>query len=321
MIRVSGGGEAPPVRKREERFPMAVTAKFDKTFETRYVGTTLAVNNTYRSLWDETLVTVHYWSGSAVDIAEFPVGQFEITVDATEDVVRLAREWLVAREYRHLIQQAVNASHTIDRGRKVKVIGGRKVAVGSVWTVKWYGETRFGWSSRLVNEATGEETWCDPKWLEVLAPTEEGLEKEIGTEVMAKAQEWADNFSCIAGLVKKLGLKFDRQQTTEEKREEGLKDLVETTIAENVRPEVRDLVLVGFTRAESLRGKRYLAATVSVRADNRSSRNVIIRFEIYSPTWVRVVFEGYRTSQVVDGEDAVVRALRGILGSLFAKAA
>jgi len=62
-------------------------------------------------------------------------------------------------------------AHKIWSGKRVKVVKGRKFPIGAEGTVKWSGETRFGFST-LVAWDDGSEGWLATHNLEISNPPE-----------------------------------------------------------------------------------------------------------------------------------------------------
>lgn len=149
---------------------------------------------TYAKVWspDEGRVKL-----VAVGNSEFgSSGSFE--VDASDEVKALAAAW-EAKELakRRLsdkisdISKRVEAAKLPSRGKRVKVVRGRKVAKGLTGLVFWAGEGRWGWRVGFTPDGGGEAVWTDRKNVEVIDDAAsadlEVIEKGLRAEYSALA--------------------------------------------------------------------------------------------------------------------------------------
>ena len=102
----------------------------------------------------------------------------EATKARYEEAVRLDQEFAVIRERvrraRDAKAKAAAEAREPKKGRKVRVVKGRKVAIGTEGTVTWYGEGRaYGFGSRApmrvgIKLASGEVVWTDASNVQVI---------------------------------------------------------------------------------------------------------------------------------------------------------
>jgi len=109
------------------------------------------------------------------------------SVDATPEVVAAYESYCAAARARHAAEQAAAEAKVPRKGRTVKVVKGRKVPVGTVGTVVWYGEGkdfgpkprfRGGWKSEPpmrvgVKDAAGQVHWTAASNVEVMVGADE----------------------------------------------------------------------------------------------------------------------------------------------------
>lgn len=75
----------------------------------------------------------------------------------------------VAKEKR-AAEEAAREAATPYRGKRVKVVRGRKVAKGTTGIVGWYGQCRYGNGYRVgIDTAAGERVWTNARNVEVVA--------------------------------------------------------------------------------------------------------------------------------------------------------
>lgn len=120
----------------------------------------------YAMVWDDetesprevTYASTRGWTynnGAAVDADEATQAKYA----AWQDRLREQRAELARRA-----EEA-----TPRRGKRVRVVRGRKVPVGTEGEVIWYGDK--GWGLRVgVRDDAGTVHWVDAKYVEVLAP-------------------------------------------------------------------------------------------------------------------------------------------------------
>jgi hypothetical protein len=94
----------------------------------------------------------------------------ELLAQYQAELARLEAARIAAERAAH--QAALEADRkreaaTPRRGKTVKVIRGRKVPVGTVGVVGWYGQTKFGW--RVGLDVAGQRLWTDAKNVEVVS--------------------------------------------------------------------------------------------------------------------------------------------------------
>lgn len=119
----------------------------------------------YAVVWSEKqeqLIRVDYASTRYYSIGH-------AVVDATPEVLAKARAWLEEWYVKRARVQAERESEFVKVGRKVKVVRGRKVPVGTTGVVKLIRDSQWGQS--IVLDTGSEELWVALKNVEVLEPS------------------------------------------------------------------------------------------------------------------------------------------------------
>jgi len=158
--------------------------------ETTHVGVVLALGE-YNGRDDSDFYAV-VWTGEGTERVEYastrgwtyPNGA---AVDATPEVLDAYEAYCAAARKRAADEKAAAEAKVPRKGRTVKVVKGRKVPVGTVGTVIWYGEGknfgpvpryRGGWSTTApmrvgVKDAAGTVHWTAASNVEVVEPASE----------------------------------------------------------------------------------------------------------------------------------------------------
>jgi hypothetical protein len=134
----------------------STTSRWEQGTEstTTYEGRVLAVyNRDYRAMSDvytyATFASVLSEKGSIVEILvnanfECDMGGGEAVVDATPEVVAQAAALKAAEAAAAEKAAEEREAARIERGRKLRVVRGRKVPIGTEGECSWYGQTQYG---------------------------------------------------------------------------------------------------------------------------------------------------------------------------------
>jgi len=141
-----------------------------------YVGAVLALRE--ENYYDDSDFYVIVWNGSELekvyyDTTRFPTTSYAV-VDATPEVIALAEKDLEEKMFRILLEEEKKDAEEVDLDKRVEVIKGKKVPIGTTGVVTKIWTRRFGTSGpvtcvRLLTDA-GEEVLTYAKNLKVLEP-------------------------------------------------------------------------------------------------------------------------------------------------------
>jgi len=143
-----------------------------------HVGTTIAVESYY-----DDGITDHYAIVIGADGARDSVyvsNPAQVVVDAPREIVDAYRAEIEARraavEAKRLAaiaareaEEAAREAALPLRGRRVRVVRGRKIAKGLEGVAFWYGETKYGWRVGFKVEGSDDPIWIDARNVEVVA--------------------------------------------------------------------------------------------------------------------------------------------------------
>lgn len=118
--------------------------------------------------------------------------------DASPEIMEAYKKMQEEAHAKKRAEQAERELHTPRLGKKMEVLKGKNK--GFVGIVKWVGETRFGESALLINEA-GEKVFTKPTNLKFLEAAVEGPKVEVGSKVTVKMGQHAGK----AGTVEWMG--------------------------------------------------------------------------------------------------------------------
>lgn len=99
------------------------------------------VLSTYeRNMYDDSDFLAVVWNGTSLEHVEYATTRGwtylnSAIVDATEETLNQVREYLTAIYTQQMIDLAVKQSKQIEKGRIVRVVKGRKIAIGTTGTV------------------------------------------------------------------------------------------------------------------------------------------------------------------------------------------
>lgn len=117
----------------------------------------------------------HVWDGERVDKVLYATTRGwtyrnSATVDATPEVREAATRWRAEREYEDLLAAARRRAESVDRGKRVRVVRGRKVPVGTEGEVFWTGADRYNRHETRVGlrDDAGTTHWTSASNLEVV---------------------------------------------------------------------------------------------------------------------------------------------------------
>jgi hypothetical protein len=97
------------------------------------------------------------------------------TVDATPEVLAKYKAYLAEQQRQGQVERERCAAATPTKGKRVRVVKGRKVPVGTIGTVFWYGQAReFGFAPRNGYKAHARDMHA---YAESLCPPSEGLKR------------------------------------------------------------------------------------------------------------------------------------------------
>jgi hypothetical protein len=102
----------------------------------------------------------------------------EATIDATPEMVAMHAAWKVGRLAGERMRERLAAedraqdkreeeARTPGKGKRLRVVRGRKVAKGTTGECMWYGETRWGWRVGIIPDGQTDPVWTDAKNVEV----------------------------------------------------------------------------------------------------------------------------------------------------------
>ena len=156
--------------------------------------------------WDNHAMPEFCYTALVVDegqIKSIVAGHEEVEVDATPELQEIYKTYLDGRLAELNAQRAEEEKRTARKGRVMRVLKGKnKDFVG---TVKWVGETKYGRSSLLINEA-GVKVFTKPHNVEMIteAPPEITPSSIINTTVKVKMGQNAGKVGLVewAGMTK-----------------------------------------------------------------------------------------------------------------------
>lgn len=118
----------------------------------------------YAVVWDEETQTVrgecYGWGGYGID---------EVDIDATPEAWEKAKAYTLPRVIQQLTQNYKDDSTDIKSGRQARIVAGRKYPKGVVVTIKFVGESQYGFYARIIF-ADGSEAFIDQRNIEVENP-------------------------------------------------------------------------------------------------------------------------------------------------------
>lgn len=123
----------------------------------------------YATVWDadEQKIKTIYYAYTGLGGTDYNTANVDITPE--NFAAALASVLPRIREQVELNLEAIHyeEAEKLWGGKRVKVVKGRKYSLGTQGTVKWAGETRFGFSARVIWD-DGDEGWIAQRNLEVL---------------------------------------------------------------------------------------------------------------------------------------------------------
>jgi len=158
--------------------------------ERSYEGATLCMrernyyhdSDFYAVVWDEVEQETKYIEYATTRGWTYANGA---RVDATDEIKAKAAEYQYVRYLEQLQKANQRQSREIATDRRVKVIKGRKVLIGTEGTVKWTGMGNYRNMRARIETDKGEEHWIDCSNLEIIEP-EQWLRPEATVKQAAR---------------------------------------------------------------------------------------------------------------------------------------
>lgn len=94
----------------------------------------------------------------------------EVEVDATPEVLALAKAWEAAEYERKRFERGEREARAVARGKVVRVVRGRKVKLGTIGLVFWVGDRGFGPRVGMNVEGVEGAVWTAASNVEVVLP-------------------------------------------------------------------------------------------------------------------------------------------------------
>lgn len=174
----------------------------------KYKGRVVAISAySTPGAWDNYALPEYSYHGIALmengELESFHAGDSNSGMpqpDASPELMARYQELLAKKEAERRAVQTEKERNSPAFGKKMQVLKGKNK--GFVGIVKWVGESRYGKSALLINEA-GEKVFTKPHNLLLIeeAPPEEPSKVVIGAKVVVKMGENAG----VAGTVQWLG--------------------------------------------------------------------------------------------------------------------
>lgn len=152
---------------------MAVTTDIRGTYETLYEGCVITwyeVNgyhdsDWYAEVWDEKTQSVQHFMFMTTRAPVYGRAEVDITPENLRKVYRY---------YFRLVRRAFDEANmeratTPEKGKRVRVVKGRKVPIGTEGVVFWIGDGKWGTRAGIQTDE-GERVFVPVEYLEVLEP-------------------------------------------------------------------------------------------------------------------------------------------------------
>jgi len=157
----------------------------------------------YAVVWDEAEQRVRFEEYATTRFA----GGGTCQRDATDETWVKVEAWAYPVILEYLKKYDVSQARTLEKGKRVRVVKGRKVPIGTTGTITWKGEVNYGyhsWDARTrlgIRDDAGQQWWTDSHNVE-LAEQWETYCADL-EDLKAKARNLADR-KYVVGVLRSL---------------------------------------------------------------------------------------------------------------------